>query len=200
MPSAVAERGLGLIAALYIDALGPYGRMAGVDPWPEWRDARDYNGPDPVVAHPPCGPWGKLKHQYEGSEHDCAPRALRQVRKFGGVLEHPADSMLWDRFKMPKPGEGRDKFGGLTIAIDQCAWGHVARKRTWLYLVRVDMDFVERTTRSGGEPTHWASGSRTAMRGAVPPWMKVCSAVQRRRTPPRLAQWLVDVAETARRK
>lgn len=194
-----------MIAALYVDSFGPYGNMDGVDPWPEWRDARDYKGPDPVVAHPPCGPWGKLKHLYEGSEHDCAPRALKQVRKYGGVLEHPAGSMLWHHFGMIEPmtlssESAPDRWGGRTIEIDQCAWGHVARKRTWLYMVRVDFALVARTLRTGGEPTHWASGSRTAVRGAVPPWMKVCSAVQRRRTPRGLARWLVDIAETARGK
>ena len=189
-----------MIAALYVDALGPYARMRDVDPWPELRDAREYKGPDPVVAHPPCGPWGKLKHLYKGNEHDCAPRALKQVRKYGGVLEHPNGSQLWDAFKMPKPGERADRWGGRTIEIDQCAWGHVARKRTWLYIVRADFDFVERTLRTGGEPTHWVSGGREASRGAVPPWMKVCSAVQRRRTPIELAKWLVMIAETARRE
>lgn len=45
-----------MIAALYVDELGPYMRMAGVDPWGITRDARRYKGPYPIVAHPDCGP------------------------------------------------------------------------------------------------------------------------------------------------
>jgi hypothetical protein len=42
--------------------------------------------------------------------------------------------------------------------------------------------------RTGGTPTHWVSGGRNPNRkgsgGLVPPGVKVCSAEQRRRTPP----------------
>lgn len=41
------------VAALYVEADGPYSRVEGVDLWPESRDARKYAGPHPVVAHPP---------------------------------------------------------------------------------------------------------------------------------------------------
>ena len=55
--------GLGLVdgaqtvAALYVEANGPYAGLEGVDCWPESRDARRYAGPNPVVAHPPCNRW-----------------------------------------------------------------------------------------------------------------------------------------------
>lgn len=79
------------VAALYIDPRGPYPEMAGVDCWDEKRDARLYDGPHPVVAHPPCGPWSSLRHQYKGEEHDCAPRALEQVRQSGGCFGAPGE-------------------------------------------------------------------------------------------------------------
>ncbi|HLV66932.1 MAG TPA: hypothetical protein VKY73_14020, partial [Polyangiaceae bacterium] len=85
------------VAALYVDKLGCYPKMYGVDCWDETRDARLYDGPHPVVAHPPCGPWSRLRHLYRGNEHDCASRAVEQVRRWGGVLEHPAGSRLWDQ-------------------------------------------------------------------------------------------------------
>lgn len=211
-----------MIAALYIDPRGPYPRMPGVDVWDESRDARTYDGPHAVVAHPPCGPWGRLRHLYRGNEHDCAPRAVEQVRAFGGVLEHPAGSKLWDALDIPPPaityigrggditgylngpGPARDAHGGYTIELDQCEWGHVARKRTWLYLVGVPREALEAPPYPGREPTHWISGGRgrvgkKAKTTPVPPGIKVCSAQQRRRTPPEFAAYLVRLAQSVHR-
>jgi hypothetical protein len=46
-----------MIAALYVETNGAYWDLPGVDPWDETRDARQYDGPHPVVAHPPCQRW-----------------------------------------------------------------------------------------------------------------------------------------------
>jgi hypothetical protein len=125
------------VAALYIDPRGPYPTMAGVDAWDATRDARKYDGPWPVVAHPPCGPWGSLQHLSRKDSPLLALRAVEQVRAWGGVLEHPARSGLWAYYELPLPGAPPDEFGGYTIEVTQVEWGHVARKRTWLYLVGV---------------------------------------------------------------
>lgn len=188
-----------MIAALYIDPRGPYPRMGGVECWGRSRDARTYAGPWPVVAHPPCGPWGDLRHLYRGTEHDCAPAALDAVRRFGGVLEHPWRSLLWRQYGVASPGEPIDEFGGFAIDVDQCAWGHVARKRSRLYFCGVDREMVTSSVRTGGEPTHWVSGFRSPNRPgrtAVPPGFKICSATQRSRTPVAFARWLVELAST----
>jgi hypothetical protein len=213
-----------IVAALYVDRLGPYVSMPGVDPWfidgrneeqtrfdwPEafhfHRDATAYDGPHPVVAHPPCGPWSKLAHQYEGDGKELALRAVEQVRKCGGVLEHPERSKLWEAAKLPNARVGvagvGDAFGGYAVEVEQVAWGHPARKRTWLYLVGVPRELVVETIRMGGKPTHWCSGSRgessSRQGGPVPPGIKVCSAQQRRRTPPLFAEWLVMLARASR--
>lgn len=182
-----------MIAALYVDELGPYPLMAGVDAWSLPRDARTYAGPYSVVAHPPCTNYGALRHLALVNDADCGPIAVQQVRAFGGVLEHPAHSKLWERCCLPLPGALTDAFGGYTLFVEQVAWGHVARKRTWLYFVRIDAAFVLRTMRMGGKPTHWVSGGGTG-RGRTPPGIKVCSAQQRRRSPVAFAEWLVDCA------
>lgn len=188
------------VAALYIDPGGPYPRMRNVECWDATRDANRYEGPHPVVAHPPCGPWGNLRHLYRGNDHDCAPRALELVRRFGGVLEHPAGSKLWKAWSLPLPGESIDAHGGSTFAVEQVAWGHVARKRTWLYVVGVPRELVAKSIRTGGEPTHWISGGRKKRDGSggvIPVGIKACSAQQRRRTPPAFARWLVSIARKA---
>lgn len=192
------------VAALYIDPRGPYPSMPGVECWDESRDARTYAGPHPVVAHPPCGPWGRLRHLYRGNEHDCAPAAVEVVREWGGVLEHPAHSLLWRVCNLPKPGELPDEFGGFSVAVNQVSWGHVARKATWLYVVGCDRAAVERSIRTGGTPTHWIGGFRVldgkrVKRTAIPQGIKACSKQQRRRTPPAFAAWLVELARASRR-
>lgn len=202
-----------MIQALFIDPRGPYPTLLGRENcWDAERDASGYAGPDPVVAHPPCGPWSKQRRNYKGAEHDLAPRALEQVRQFGGVLEHPAGSRLfeWDAYEgpevpPPKPGEEPDQWGGYTIAVQQVEWGHVCRKPTWLYVVGVPREIVESAIAlrpyPGRKPTHWASGGRTksSRQGSpVPPGIKVCSAQQRRRTPEAFARLLIAIARSAR--
>lgn len=89
-----------MIAALYVEAGGAYFGLANVDPWDEARDARLYDGPYPVIAHPPCQLWGAMAnvnyarwggdHNRPGNDGGCFAAALDSVRRFGGVLEHPA--------------------------------------------------------------------------------------------------------------
>lgn len=114
----------------------------------------------------------------------------------GGVLEHPRGSVLWERCGMALPGQLPDAHGGISLDVNQVDWGHVARKATWLYLVGVRPEAYPRMPRL--EPTHWISGGRgrTATRNhtPVPPGIKVCSAQQRRRTPPAFAEFLVSLA------
>ena len=134
------------VAALYVLPDGPYASLEGVDPWPVERDARLYDGPHPVVAHPPCARWGNMwwsarhKGLGLGDDEGCFEAALASVRRWGGVLEHPQSSRAWARFGLlpPKHGRGweRSLFDpGLVCSVDQSAYGHRAQKRTWLYYV-----------------------------------------------------------------
>lgn len=197
-----------MIAALYVDRLGPYFGRPDVDPWDLDRDARLYAGPHPIVAHPPCGPWGSLRHlvvpgRARLNDKDCGPIAIGQVRKFGGVLEQPAGSKLFDACECAKPGDRADAFGGVAVEVCQVEWGHPARKRTWLYVVGVPRPSILPPF-PGRAPTHWVSGGRNPNRkggaragGIVPPGIKVCSAQQRRRTPPAFADLLISLARSS---
>jgi hypothetical protein len=138
-----------MIAALYVDPSGPYSDVAGVEVWGADRDARLYGGPHPVVAHPPCNTWSMLanvnKARYGnpiGADGGTFAAALAAVRKYGGVLEHPAYSMAWARFGLPEPSRHgwTQAFGdpGMSTEVSQVMYGHDARKRTWLYAVGVD--------------------------------------------------------------
>lgn len=140
------------IAALFVETGGVYAGLPGVDCWGIERDARLYEGPHPVVAHPPCKRWGRFwhgstrkPHQYKlGHDRGCFNAALFAVRTWGGVLEHPADSQAWDYYGLAKPkrGEGwttADRYGGRSCYVEQGHYGHISRKPTWLYACHVDL-------------------------------------------------------------
>jgi len=146
-----------LIAALFVETNGTYFGLPNVDPWDIRRDARNYVGPYPVVAHPPCQLWvnfAALNYKRYGGEHNrpgndggCFAAALSAVRKYGGVLEHPAGSKAWEQFSLVRPRRTGGwvfdarypypfgRLGAWTCEVWQSAYGHPARKRTWLFYV-----------------------------------------------------------------
>lgn len=141
------------VAALYVQTDGCYFDLPSVDPWDQARDARMYGGPHPVIAHPPCQRWGKMwkgqpgnikrgKIESKGDDLGCFKCALFDVRRFGGVLEHPEHSHAWPHFGLAKPpreggwvpaGDGI----GWTCRVEQGQYGHYCPKPTWLYVVGV---------------------------------------------------------------
>lgn len=135
-----------IVSALYVETNGCYFGLEGVDPWDIRRDARQYAGPFPVVAHPPCQRWGRFfhgstrkPHQFKlGSDGGCFAAALTAVRNWGGVLEHPAHSRAFAYFGLRTPPSGggwvqADEFSGWVCHVEQGHYGHMARKATWLY-------------------------------------------------------------------
>lgn len=177
-----------MIAALFVEKGGPYFGIDGVDPWPIERDARKYDGPHPVVAHPPCGPWGRLRLMCRNQDASCGPHAVEMVRRFGGVFEHPADSILFRYCALPFPGELPDALGGRTYGLRQVSWGHCCEKPTWIYVVGVPAKTVVAGLRTGGVATR-----RIANGDALP------SASKRARilTPRPFAEWLIALARSA---
>lgn len=134
------------VAALYVLPDGPYAGREDVDLWDEKRDARLYGGPYPVVAHPPCSRWCRLAGLVEarwghkkGDDGGCFASALAAVRKWGGVLEHPAYTDAWPAHGLPEPpaagGWQRTFCGGYVCHVEQGRYGHRAKKATWLYAV-----------------------------------------------------------------
>lgn len=188
-----------MIAALYIDPKGPYCTLPDVDPWDAERDASLYAGPWPVVAHPPCGRWSVLKGMCKQADEvkALAPLAVEQVRRWGGILEHPAQSELFwfdTGLHLPSPGGLPDAWGGRTIQVDQCRWGHPARKKTWLYMVGIDPAAV--VIPPWKEPTaviDCSSGRKGPNKGVVH-----VPKAQRHLTPSAFAEWLVALARTAK--
>lgn len=141
-----------MIAALFVERHGVYWDLPDVDPWDETRDARLYDGPWPVVAHPPCGRWGRYwggapgtwPRLEVGDDEACFAAALCAVRNWGGVLEHPEGSHAWRIFQLNIPPRSggwvvADWDGGWTCCVEQGHYGHRARKATWLYAHGIDL-------------------------------------------------------------
>jgi hypothetical protein len=139
-----------VIAALYVQTNGIYYGLEHVDPWDEHRDARLYAGPHPVVAHPPCSSWCMLAPVNEkrwgskiGHDGGCFEAALNAVRTYGGILEHPAYTLAWKAHELHRPVRGHWRRSlwddGWVTEVSQSAYGHPARKRTWLYYVGANL-------------------------------------------------------------
>lgn len=180
------------VAVLFARRDSIYKGMPGVDVYDIERDARQWLGGIPGVFHPPCRAWGRLRTfaKPRKGERLCATWAVRQVRQWGGVLEHPAASRLWPRCGLPEPGAGRDKYGGWTLGIHQHWWGHRAAKATLLYIVGCEpKDIPDMPPLRLDEPTHVVQG-----RGGRPH----ISKAEREHTPPELACWLVELAKSCK--
>lgn len=169
------------VAVLFAREDSIYKRMARCDVFDRHRDARTFHGGRPVIAHPPCRAWGRLRHlaKPRPDEKALALFAVDSVRRNGGVLEHPAHSTLWPAAGLPRPGT-RDAFGGWTLPVYQDQFGHPCPKATWLYIVGVAPAALPPIPfRLGHAPGRIVSiGDRT--------W--------RERTPDALAEWLFQVA------
>lgn len=189
------------VAVLFARADSIYKQLPGVDVYDEARDARTWAGGAPVVAHPPCRAWGRLRRLARPLPHEksLAILAVAHVRRYGGVLEHPEASTLWIEAGLPRPGAGMDGFGGWTLPVDQFWWGHRARKATWLYIVGIEPAALPGIPFDIGHPPCVVTqpparkGQRRVRKGDAG-WRPELNRAEREATPPRFASWLVDLA------
>ena len=110
-----------IVSVLFARADSYYKTIPYVDVYDAERNAMTWIGGTPVVAHPPCRAWASLQHcaKPKPGEKNYALWSIEQVRTWGGVLEHPQRSTLWEVAGLPKPGQGPDEHGGWTF-FDAC--------------------------------------------------------------------------------
>lgn len=188
-----------MISALFIRSDSIY-KTLGVDCWDIERDARNWTGGNPIVAHPPCRAWGKLSgfaKPREG-EKELAIRSIEWIRQWGGVLEHPAASRLWRTMKLPKPGK-IDEYGGYSICIDQFWFGHRAQKKTLLYICGCNERDLPLIPLRFDAITHCVGVNKKNKFGRRTGNKKEISIAERERTPIELAKWLIAVAEKCKK-
>ena len=188
-----------MIAALFIAKNGTYWNHPEIDAWDEERNAFLYKGPHPVIAHPPCQRWCKLAKFCQsrwglrvGDDGGTFQFALSAVREFTGVLEHPAYSLAFKEYGLGRPIRGSwqpSPAGGWITEVSQCAYGHRAFKRTWLYTTvpnPIQMDWSE------PEVKYRVSGSRTKSK-RYPNRRKMLSKRESSSTPPLFRDKLMEL-------
>lgn len=213
------------VAALYVETGGVYYGLEDVDPWDQQRDARLYDGPWPVVAHPPCARWSRLAGFTEarfgykrGDDGGCFEAALHAVRTFGGVLEHPAHTAAFAHYGLPKPslrhGWSLDLDGGASCYVEQGRYGLPVRKATWLYAYGVELPELRwgyTPDGQGEEPNgeyggldNWRDRWQKPKEGAHPRALSGAWRVNRHKgmrsaTPPDFRDTLLNIARSALR-
>lgn len=192
-----------VVAALFVERGGVYWNIDDVDPWDEARDARLYNGPH----------WGgsptTQPRLVKGADGGCFAAALRAVRRCGGVLEHPADSHAWPAFGLlapPRSGgwisaDWMTGHSGWTCCIEQGAYGHRARKATWLYAVGVELPSLKWGAADGDflpfeDSFHSAEERRRAVKTGI---CQRLSHHERAATPVEFRDLLLSIARSAMR-
>jgi hypothetical protein len=186
----------GAVSVLFTRSDSIY-KTLGVDCWDIERDARNWPGGNPIIAHPPCRAWGQLSHMAKPrhDEKELAIWSIEQIRKWGGVLEHPRASKLWKVMNLPM-GAARDIHGGFTLSVNQFWWGHKAKKSTLLYVcgttpgelppMPLRFEYAEYAVLQGN------------MRKGDPGYLKRITEKEREATPIEFAKWLIEVAAGCR--
>lgn len=177
------------VAVLFARSDSIYKSIPGCDVWDIERDA--LNWPGGVSARgasslPELGTPSPVRKAARG-EKELALWAVNQVRKFGGVLEHPEGSTLWIAAALPAPGK-QDDFGGWTVPIHQHSFGHRAEKSTLLYIVGCNPRNLPAMPLRMDEVTHCIRPTKSY------PRKPSVTKAEREHTPPLLAEWLVSVA------
>lgn len=190
-------------AALFCRADSAYKKREMWDVYDAKRNALEYDGNAPVVCHPPCRLWGRLSHmacrdpkiteEQKQAERNLALWSVDTIRRKGGILEHPSSSKIWE--VLPDVGDAPDDWGGFTIEIDQYDFGHVAHKKTKLYICGMDAWSIPELP----EPDHsihlCEKGKRRSICGNVEGTTR-CTQYQREYTPEKLIDWIEEALET----
>lgn len=156
-------------------------QLLGQDCWNIEKNALRWPGGNPIICHPPCRTWGKFKWASKPTpgEKNLAIWSIHKIRLWGGILEHPSTSTLWQELDLPLPGS-TDKWGGWTLNIDQHWFGHRAKKNTHLYLVGIKPKQIPEYPICLNKP---------------PGRIEYMGKKERESTPIKFAQWLIETAK-----
>lgn len=102
-----------------------YYEIPGLDVYDRDRDARSFIGSVPIIAHPPCAQWSRLRMfaRVDPGTKALANWCYDRWLCNGGVFEHPVSSLVWKEF---------DWSAGRLYKVDLKDFGFGARKTTIL--------------------------------------------------------------------
>jgi len=179
-----------MYVALFVRKDSAYKKRKGWDVYDADRDALSFNeAAQPVVCHPPCRAWGKLSHMAHNvreGEAELALWSIDMIRKNGGILEHPNGSKLFGKH-LPDVGE-TDEHGGFTILVDQYDFGHVAHKKTKLYICGIDRSQLPELPPEDKTLHYCEKGKLRSICGNVKGTTR-CTQYQREYTPEKLIDY-----------
>lgn len=155
------------------------------------RSAYSYTGSTPVICHPPCRLFSRLR--YFSTAPSCemltAFFAIVLVRSIGGIIEHPEGSLLFNSGLLPCPGQS-DFYGGYTIKVNQKDFGHPCRKTTYLYINGIPKKLLPAEYLSF-TPHAYKISNCTARRTKKP----TIPRADRSKTPIQFAKYLIDICK-----
>lgn len=171
------------VAVLCVGNKSQYHGMTDVEVYDQARNALTFKGGMPVVTHPPCRAWSiHCSHQAkpDPGEKKLGIWCVDQVKKWGGVVEQPAHSKLWDATGLPRPSWTHNA-DSWSLEVWQAWWGYPMKKATWLYFSKINPLFV-------------VYPLRLHARGQDRRREQLMSHKQRSETTKEFAEWLVKMA------
>jgi len=143
-----------------------------------------------------------------GDDDGCFEAAWNAIKKYGGILEHPWQSLAWPHFGLNvPPREGgwinADFEGGWTCCVEQGRYGHYARKPTLLLAYHCDvpsLDWGKGTPRYDPAVVERMGLKRAKRLGEVGARGGGTDSTPRIHTPEPLRDLLLSIARTANRQ
>lgn len=184
-----------MISALFVRSDSIY-KSLDVDCWDIDRDASAWPGGNSIIAHPPCRAWGQLAHMANPrpGEKELAIMAVNNIRKWGGVLEHPFATRLKKVMNFPNQG-WYDEYGGFVLKVNQHSWGHKCEKKTLLYICGCEINDVPEIPINNAPVEYIIATSGRRKDGSRLKDKKEVTKKEREETPVEFAKWLIKVAE-----
>jgi hypothetical protein len=113
-----------MISVLCCHSRSVYKSIKGVDCYDKKRDVFTFDGDNPIIAHPPCRTFSKLRTMVvdPGRDSEIASFVIDKLRRNGGILEQPARSLMREIYSLGNP-----------FYVDQGWFGYPLSKPTWLW-------------------------------------------------------------------
>jgi hypothetical protein len=176
-----------MIPVLYCQVNSNYKKYNSCDIYDYKRDALTFKGNMPVICHPPCRLFSRLRAFSTAPACEVLHgfRSISLVRKNGGIVENPISSTLW---KIMKVGsiQNPDEYGGYLIKIHLSDFGFQAQKATGLYIVGIPFKDLPALPLSFNAITHTVSTHKKSNLPELP-------KKERSTTPDQLIKWFIQI-------